>query len=81
MLAPGTRVRFTQARLDFLENCACGPITDDTCGCKDHLDEFGDQVGTVVEKDPDIRDWPEAEVRWDTGFFYMYDEEHLEVVG
>lgn len=50
-------------------------------GSVEHVKEFGDEIGVVIPKKPDIEHWPEVEVEWgDTGLHYLYPPSLLEVV-
>lgn len=57
----GNRVKMRQALKDQL-------IEND---CKDHVDEFGDQAGTIIGY-PFFDDLTTVDVRWDNGLRYMY---------
>lgn len=67
----GTRVRLSGQYKAFLREH----------GSRDHVKEFGDEIGVVVKKKADIEHWPEVQVEWgDTGLRYLYAIDQLEVV-
>lgn len=50
-------------------------------GSGEHIAEFGEEVGIVVKKPDNVKDWPEVQVEWgDTGLRYLYDPEELDKV-
>lgn len=67
----GTKVRMSQELMDLLY----------LNGSVEHLNEFCDEVGVIVPKDPDIEHWPEVNVEWgDTGLRYLYPPAMLEEI-
>jgi hypothetical protein len=65
----GTRVILTK---DFKRNC-----NEHT---RDHVEEFGRSIGTIVEKGPVYESWPEVQVEWAGGLKYLYLIKDLEEV-
>jgi hypothetical protein len=67
----GTRVRMKESLKKLL-------IENES---RDHVEEFGDEIGVVIPKEAAIEQWPEVEVLWgDTGLHYLYHPDQLEEV-